>query len=301
VATSKILVIDDSRVIRKTVRDMLPEGDFEIVEAKDGVEGIDKLNSESPSLIMLDFILPKLSGWEVFQQIQSNPDFQKIPLVLMSGKKEEVTDKMSEPFEYFEFIEKPFDRAILADAIRAAMTKARKARPQLVLETVHPEAAPIDLSLVNDLRAQIEEVRDTTQANLQTLQTQIQQLHGVEAPAAAPSAEFQARIEKLEAAMQDRFQGLSDRIDKLQQAPAAAPSNGLSGEDSAALRAQIEEVQQARQVDKEKFASQIEEFLNSQAEERGEFKNKSIELESEIETLKKQLGQLVVLIKKKMG
>ena len=40
-ATSKILVIDDSRVIRKTVRDMLPEGDFEVIEAKDGLEGID--------------------------------------------------------------------------------------------------------------------------------------------------------------------------------------------------------------------------------------------------------------------
>ena len=130
-STSKILVIDDSRVIRKTVRDMLPEGDFEIIEAKDGLEGIQFVEQEHPSLIMLDFILPKMSGWDVFQQIQAHPEFQKIPLVLMSGKKEEVTSKISEPFEYFEFIEKPFDRIILADAIRLAMTKARKARPRI--------------------------------------------------------------------------------------------------------------------------------------------------------------------------
>jgi CheY-like chemotaxis protein len=131
VATSKILVIDDSRVIRKTVRDMLPEGDFEVIEAKDGLEGINFVEKEHPALIMLDFILPKMSGWDVFQQIQAHPDFQKIPLVLMSGKKEEVTSKISEPFEYFEFIEKPFDRVVLAEAIRVAMTKARKARPRM--------------------------------------------------------------------------------------------------------------------------------------------------------------------------
>ena len=62
-ATSKILVIDDSRVIRKTVRDMLPEGDFEVIEAKDGLEGINFVATEHPALIMLDFILPKMSGW----------------------------------------------------------------------------------------------------------------------------------------------------------------------------------------------------------------------------------------------
>jgi len=47
---------------------------------------------------MLDFLLPKLSGWEVFQQIQAHTDLQKIPLVLMSGRKEEVIEKIPEPF-----------------------------------------------------------------------------------------------------------------------------------------------------------------------------------------------------------
>jgi len=42
---------------------------------------------------MLDFLLPKLSGWEVFQQVQAHTDLQKIPLLLMSGRKEEVIEK----------------------------------------------------------------------------------------------------------------------------------------------------------------------------------------------------------------
>ena len=100
-ASHKVLVIDDSAVIRNMVRDMLPKGNFEVLEAKDGVQGITLVRQERPTLIMLDFLLPRMSGWEVFQQIQAQADLQSIPLVLMSGRKEEVTEKIKEPFEYF--------------------------------------------------------------------------------------------------------------------------------------------------------------------------------------------------------
>lgn len=127
-ASHKILVIDDSKVIRMRVREMLPPGNFEVLEAKDGVEGLNLIRQERPNLIMLDFLLPKMSGWEVFQQIQTNSDLQSIPLVLMSGRKEEVTEKITEPFEYFAFVEKPFEKKHLVDAIKEAMTKAKLPR-----------------------------------------------------------------------------------------------------------------------------------------------------------------------------
>jgi DNA-binding response OmpR family regulator len=125
VATHKILVIDDSRVIRNMVRDMLPKGNFQVLEAKDGVEGLNTIHQERPNLIMLDFLLPRMSGWEVFQQIQAQPQL-RAPLVMMSGRKEEVTEKIPEPFEYFEFIEKPFEQKELVDAIKSAMAKFKK-------------------------------------------------------------------------------------------------------------------------------------------------------------------------------
>ena len=75
----KILVIDDSKVIRMRVRDMLPEGNFEFLEAKDGLEGYNLIRTENPNLIILDFLLPKMSGWEVFQQIQSEDNLKSIP------------------------------------------------------------------------------------------------------------------------------------------------------------------------------------------------------------------------------
>lgn len=127
-AQQKILVIDDSGVIRAKVRDMLPTGNFEVLEAKDGLEGMSLIKKENPNLIMLDFILPKMSGWEVFQEIQKSVILQKIPLVLMSGRKEEVTDKITEPFKYFSFVEKPFEKNQLVAAIKDAMQKSKLPR-----------------------------------------------------------------------------------------------------------------------------------------------------------------------------
>ncbi len=127
-ATNKILVIDDSKVIRVRVREMLPQGNFDVLEAKDGEQGLQLIRQERPNLIMLDFLLPRVSGWEVFQKIQSQPVLKKIPLVVMSGRKEEVTEKIPEPFDthYFAFLEKPFEKKELTAAIKGAFELSKK-------------------------------------------------------------------------------------------------------------------------------------------------------------------------------
>lgn len=148
-AGHKILVIDDSKVIRMRVRDMLPEGDFEVLEAKDGLEGINLIRQELPNLIMLDFLLPRLSGWEVFQELQQEDGLKSIPLVIMSGRKEEVTDKLTEPFEFFEFIEKPFEKHQLQGAIRSAISKSKLPRAK----TAAPSKAPMTGASVDEVAA----------------------------------------------------------------------------------------------------------------------------------------------------
>ena len=125
-STHKILVIDDSKVIRMRVRDMLPQGNFEVLEARDGIEGYNMIRSEKPNLILLDWLLPKMGGWEVYQEVQKEYAMKSIPLVLMSGRKGEVLEKLSEPFEYFAFVEKPFEQRELVSAIKEAMAKAKK-------------------------------------------------------------------------------------------------------------------------------------------------------------------------------
>ena len=140
-AGQKILVIDDSKVIRVRVREMLPQGNFEILEAKDGEEGLKLIHQEQPNLIMLDFLLPKVSGWEVYQKLQTQADLLKIPLVIMSGREEEVMEKIPKPFEnhYFAFIAKPFEKKQLTEAIKLAMLLAKK-KP--IPEGIKPAAAP---------------------------------------------------------------------------------------------------------------------------------------------------------------
>ncbi len=176
----KILVIDDSKVIRSRVKDMLPQGNFEVLEAKDGLEGLNLIRQEHPNLIMLDFLLPRMSGWEVFQQIQNHPELRATPLVLMSGRKEEVTEKIPEPFENFEFIEKPFEQKELVNAIQAAMKKAKKVRtPVATVPPTHPTSPPgigsDEIAALNDKIAKMQAEIDGLKKQMSQLVTFIKQ------------------------------------------------------------------------------------------------------------------------------
>jgi CheY-like chemotaxis protein len=183
VAGRKILVIDDSKVIRVRVREMLPPGNFEVLEAKDGKEGLEFVQKEHPNLIMLDFLLPKLSGWDVFQRIQADETLRRIPLVLMSGRKEEVTEKISEPFQYFEFIEKPFEKNQLISAIKLAFQKANLPREPLpTSKTPAPTPAPTSKAAVpasSESATDIEAIKAQMakmQAEIDALKKQVLQL-----------------------------------------------------------------------------------------------------------------------------
>jgi len=176
VASHKILVIDDSKVIRMRVKEMLPPGNFEVLEAKDGIEGLNLIRQERPNLIMLDFLLPKKSGWEVFQEIQTHSDLQTIPLVLMSGRKEEVTEKITEPFEYFSFVEKPFEKKQLVDAIKEAMSKAKN-RPVTAPPPEPSSSATADSSSTSAAEiAALNEKMAKMQAEIDGLKKQLSQI-----------------------------------------------------------------------------------------------------------------------------
>ena len=188
-ASNKILVIDDTTVVRVKVREMLTPGNFEVIEAKDGLEGYNLMRQEKVSLIMLDFLLPKMSGWEVFQNIQAQPELRKIPLVIMSGRKEEVTEKFVEPFEYFEFLGKPFDQKQLIAAIKSAMVKSKiprsalnippvsSANQQLVPATAAANGvdSSADIKLLNDKIVKMQGEIDSLKQHLHQIVTFIKQ------------------------------------------------------------------------------------------------------------------------------
>lgn len=162
------------------VKDMLPEGNFKVLEAKDGVEGYNLIRSEKPNLIMLDFLLPKMSGWDVYQEVQKEYDLKKIPLVLMSGRKEEVVEKLNEPFEYFSFIEKPFEKKQLLEAIKDAMAKARK-HPKAKESLASTSQTSGDLNDTSAMAQEIITLREqvsTMQGEINLLKKQLKQVLG---------------------------------------------------------------------------------------------------------------------------
>jgi CheY-like chemotaxis protein len=207
VASNKILVIDDTTVVRVKVREMLPPGNFEVLEAKDGMEGLNLIRQEKLSLIMLDFLLPKMSGWEVFQQVQAHPELRKIPLVIMSGRKEEVTEKISEPFEYFEFLNKPFDQKQLIGAIKLAMTKAKLPRQ----ESVPVAAVAATNGSITAAAATNGSVTAAAATNGSVTASAATNGAKTSDPVAVPSAEIEALNEKI-AKMQAEIDGLKKQL-----------------------------------------------------------------------------------------
>jgi CheY-like chemotaxis protein len=145
-ANQKVLIVDDSKSIRMQVKDMLPKGNFEVLEASDGIEGLEIINQENLSLILVDFFMPKMNGWEVVQRLQDNPKLKGIPVVMMSGRKDEVEQRVPDQFSYFEFVGKPFEQPMLVQAIKSAMAKARIRQQTAATKSAIAHAQPASIA-----------------------------------------------------------------------------------------------------------------------------------------------------------
>jgi DNA-binding response OmpR family regulator len=88
----KILIIEDEKDLRFFIIRALKEEGFEVIEAIDGEEGIEKAKKEKPDLILLDLLLPGISGYEVLARIKKDPEMEMIPVLILSnlGQQEEV-------------------------------------------------------------------------------------------------------------------------------------------------------------------------------------------------------------------
>ncbi len=116
-----VLVIDDSIMIRKMVVDLL-EDRFQVIEARNGREGVRLAKEHKPDVILLDFVMPELDGYETLQLLQKDATLQKIPVIMMSGLPDEVANKVPQPFAGFDFLEKPFQQEDLYQHINKALT-----------------------------------------------------------------------------------------------------------------------------------------------------------------------------------
>jgi HlyD family secretion protein len=121
VQKSKILVIDDSLLLRKLLIEQLPGDRFEVYEAENGEAGLAKALDIQPDLILLDYVMPGMDGFEVYQALRNQPQFAHTPVIVMSGNHEEVVQKFGHPFDQFDFLPKQASRDQLCDRINAVL------------------------------------------------------------------------------------------------------------------------------------------------------------------------------------
>jgi len=81
----KILMIEDDRFLRKIYRDKLTRAGFDFIEATNGEEGLNKVISESPDLVLLDLILPRKNGFDVLIEMKRNKNTKNIPVIILSN------------------------------------------------------------------------------------------------------------------------------------------------------------------------------------------------------------------------
>jgi DNA-binding response OmpR family regulator len=184
-AKQKVLIVDDGKVIRMQIREMLPHNTFDVLEAQDGIQGLNLIRRERPQLILLDCFMPRMNGWEVLEQLETDREVQATPLIVMSGRKAEIVDKIPNLEEHFEFIEKPFDQKALISAIRAAASKA-KLRHQKLANRSQISDRNLGGSISHAAAEEIRELKavvhaltqknETLQAEINLLKKQVSQL-----------------------------------------------------------------------------------------------------------------------------
>ncbi len=80
-----ILLVEDEPVLSNLLRQRLEKDGFKVMVAKDGEEALKVLKTAKPDLILLDVILPKLSGFELMEKLREEPEFQKAPIIIISN------------------------------------------------------------------------------------------------------------------------------------------------------------------------------------------------------------------------
>lgn len=114
---TRILVVDDSMTIRKTLENMLGQSGYRVSLAADGESGMALAESERPDLIFLDIVLPDISGFRALRRLGRNPLTAHIPVVMISGNKGAIEKFFLQRVGADDFIHKPFGRLEVFTAI----------------------------------------------------------------------------------------------------------------------------------------------------------------------------------------
>ncbi len=122
----QILIIEDDKNIRKLLHINLNQEGFQVIEAFDGIQGLTKAEESKPDLIILDINLPKMKGIEVCRQLKINKLTSKIPVIMLTIKKDEIDRVLGFEVGADDYVTKPFSVRELILRVKAVLRRRKE-------------------------------------------------------------------------------------------------------------------------------------------------------------------------------
>jgi DNA-binding response OmpR family regulator len=123
--SDRILVIDDEQDLLRIVAFSLQTWGYEVITADNGQEGLNKISAEKPDLILLDASMPAMDGFQMLEQVRSNPEWQDIPVIMLTAHSDPKTIENALAYGIVEYITKPFDPMELRERIGNALSHSK--------------------------------------------------------------------------------------------------------------------------------------------------------------------------------
>jgi DNA-binding response OmpR family regulator len=114
----RVLVVDDDDVIRQLICLNLELEGFEVYQAADGLDALDKVREVDPAVVTLDIMMPKLDGWDAAARLRSDPTTAHVRVVLLSARAQEADLKRGSRLGVDFYLTKPFDPDELVAVVR---------------------------------------------------------------------------------------------------------------------------------------------------------------------------------------
>ena len=116
--TKTVLTVDDSRTMRDMLMLALKDAGYRVVQAEDGVEGLEVLQAENPDIVITDINMPRMDGFGFIEGMRADPAFSAVPVLVLTTESDAAKKQRAREAGATGWIVKPFDPAKLVDAVR---------------------------------------------------------------------------------------------------------------------------------------------------------------------------------------
>jgi len=119
----KILIVEDEADIRELLRYSLTQEGFAVEEAADGAEALDRITRRAPDLVLLDLMLPRMSGLELCRRLRANVETAEIPVIVVTAKSAEVDRVLGLEMGADDYVVKPFSPREVVARVKAMLRR----------------------------------------------------------------------------------------------------------------------------------------------------------------------------------